>query len=320
MKLLAKTILLLEAVFFVFALFNRLSLFPEKRILNFTGEKKITIDDSGLERQVSTQAENVGAVLAEKNIQLGEIDEVIPGKNTEIFPGMIIFINRPAKVAIQADGKTQEKYTFSKTVSDVLVENNVTLSHLDTIEPPEQTRPRNNLKIVVTRIKTEEITTEESIDFRELEQKDSQVDWGEEKITQAGEKGVKETTYKINYENGEEVSRIKLTSKITRPPVSQIVKIGTRIRVGKAESGIASWYNAGLQECASRDFPPGTWLRVTNRTSGKQVFVKVAGYGPLEGTGKLIDLDNKAFKELAPLGQGTAKVKVEEILNKGFKP
>jgi rare lipoprotein A (peptidoglycan hydrolase) len=62
-------------------------------------------------------------------------------------------------------------------------------------------------------------------------------------------------------------------------------------------------------------FPRGTWLRVTNRATGKQIFVVVNDYGPMRGTGKMIDLDKVAFEKIAPLGQGVVEVKVEEILN-----
>jgi len=324
MKFLAKTILVLEAAFFVALLLAKFSLFStlfsEKKVLDFTGEKAITVSDNGLEHRIMSQAPNVGEALAQNNIPVSEKDELFPAKDTGILPGMTIFINRPANIKIAVDGKNVTRQTFAKTVSDALSENGVTLSHVDRVEPALEVRLSDNLAISVTRIKTEEVALEEDIDFKEVEQKDNQVDWGEKKITQTGEKGIRETTYQVHYENGEEVSRKKLATKITQSPVTQIVKIGTRLRIGKSDSGIASWYNAGENECASRDFPAGTWLRVTNRANGKQTYVRVAGYGPQAATGKLIDLDNKIFKQLAPLGQGTFKAKVEEILNSKFSP
>jgi len=322
MKNLAKVILLLEIGFFVFLFVTKFSLlaFLSKKTLNFNGEKSITINDDGLEYQTLTAAQDVAGAIVQKNIDLSNQDEIIPAKNTEVLPGMFIFINRPASIKISVDAKNIEKQTFAKTVFDALAESSVTLSHLDKTEPALETRLSNKLEITVTRIKTEEVTNEEPIDFQEVKQNDNQVDWGEKKITQTGEEGIRETTYRIDYENGEEVKRTKLASNITKSPVNQIVKIGTRLRIGKTDSGVASWYNAGKNECAYRTFSPGTWLRVTNQTNGRQVFVRVAGYGPQEGTGKLIDLDNAAFKKIAPLSQGTTKVKVEEILNKGFSP
>jgi rare lipoprotein A (peptidoglycan hydrolase) len=232
---------------------------------------------------------------------------------------MLITINRQARIIIDADGEKREITTLSKTVVDALAESKVFLAPVDEIEPGLDTKIGDGQEIRVTRKNTEVVTIEEPIEFSVVKQKDNLVDWGEKTISQEGEEGIREITYRIDYENGKETKRVKLASKITKKPVTQIEKTGTRLKVGKADTGIASWYNAGLYECAHRTFPRGTWLRVTNSANGKQVYVKVAGYGPQAGTGKLIDLDNKAFKEIAPLGQGVVKVKVEEILSKGFK-
>jgi len=318
MKRLAKIILLLEVAFFIFLVISPLI---GKRTLDFTGDKALTVNDNGFQHRVSTQEPNVGAVLAKNSIVLNEGDEVFPVENTEILPGMHIHINRQASVKIHVDGDTHEKSSFSKTVEDVLLEHDITVSHLDIIEPHHQTRLSDNMEIVVTRVETEQITEEEPIKFEVVKKKDKSIYWGEEKINQTGKKGVRETTYKITYENGEQVSKKKLASKITQSPTSKIILVGTKIKVGKTKSGIASWYShTGTMAGTSRTFPYGTWLRVTSRENGKQVFVRVNDYGPQKSTGRLIDLDKKAFVKLAPLGKGLVKVKIEEVLNKGFDP
>jgi len=320
MKHIAIIILLLLIIAGIAVYFKKYPLFPEKKPLDFSGPKTLTVDDNGLNYRITSGASTVEQALAEKNIQIGEQDEIIPAKSTSVLPGMNIIINRQAAVKIAVDGEILEKSTLAKTVLDVLDQSEIPLSPFDKVDPSLDTRLSDGMEINITRISEEEVTEEEPIEFSEIEQKDSQTDWGQQLVSQVGENGIREITYKIHYKNGKETSRVKLSSKITKKPTPKIVKIGTRIRVGKSASGIASWYNAGKDECASRDYPPGTWLRVTNRSNGKQVFAKVAGYGPQAGTGKLIDLDNAAFKKIAPLGQGTTKVKVEEILNKGFDP
>lgn len=320
MKIIAKTILLIEIFIFSWIFFSKLSFLSPKRTLDFSGTKTLTINDDGFQYKIITEAISVNEALAKNNVSLGEGDELFPQGNTEILPGMKIFINRPAKVQILVDGETKEKLSFVKTVSDVILENNITLSHLDRVEPPPETNLNNDLMIVITRIKTEQVAEEETIEFSKIEQKDNKIDWGEKVVTQKGEEGIREIIYKIDYENGKQVKKTKLNSKIISSPKPEITKIGTKINFGKSESGVASWYNTETGKCASRNFPRGTWLRVTSRENGKQIFIQVEGYGPQEGTGKIIDLDNKAFKQLAPLGEGTLRVKVEEILNKNFKP
>lgn len=319
MKKIAIIFLPIIIVVLLSVVFAKDYLFPQKRTLDFGGEKIITIDDEGLNYKLTTTAVTVGELAGIINPNLSEEDEVIPARNIQVLPGMLITINRQARIIIDADGEKREITTLSKTVVDALAESKVFLAPVDEIEPGLDTKIGDGQEIRVTRKNTEVVTIEEPIEFSVVKQKDNLVDWGEKTISQEGEEGIREITYRIDYENGKETKRVKLASKITKKPVTQIEKTGTRLKVGKADTGIASWYNAGLYECAHRTFPRGTWLRVTNSANGKQVYVKVAGYGPQAGTGKLIDLDNKAFKEIAPLGQGVVKVKVEEILSKGFK-
>lgn len=62
--------------------------------------------------------------------------------------------------------------------------------------------------------------------------------------------------------------------------------------------------------CAHRTYPFGTLLKVTNPSTGKEVFVKVTDRGPFV-KGRIIDLSWRAAKELGIMAQGVAMVKVE---------
>lgn len=81
-------------------------------------------------------------------------------------------------------------------------------------------------------------------------------------------------------------------------------------------SGNASWYKykEGLF-AASPDFPKGTLLRVHNINNGKFVDVTINDYGPDRKIhpDRVIDLDRVAFKKIAPLGAGIAKVRLEVL-------
>ena len=80
--------------------------------------------------------------------------------------------------------------------------------------------------------------------------------------------------------------------------------------------GEASWYawQDGLF-AASRDFPQGTRLRVTNQSAGenrgKAVIVTVNDYGPQLWTGRIIDLDKEAYESIGNLKGGVMPVKLE---------
>jgi len=275
----------------------------------------VSIWDNGNYFATEASAATVSDFLAEKNIRLGEKDYVFPASDTKIFPGSKIIIRRALPVTIKVDGKNIEIDTLGTSIADALSEADITLSHADKVVPEKSALLSADLKIVITRINFEEITTEEDIPFQTIEKEDKTVLWRKKETKQKGEKGVREKTYKVTYTNGKETNRQLLGSKIAKPPVTQIEVTGTKIVVGKTQSGDATWYVFGDDlTCASLTFSQGKYLRVTNRSNGKSVIVQVNDSGPY-GKGRVIDLNKKAFQKIADIGAGVINVKVEEILN-----
>ena len=93
-----------------------------------------------------------------------------------------------------------------------------------------------------------------------------------------------------------------------------------------SQHGLASWYGEDYRgkpmangrpfdpdalTCASWFFPLGTVVEVTH--GNRAVIVTVTDRGPhrrLVAAGRLIDLSQRAFHELAPLQRGLAAVKI----------
>jgi len=275
----------------------------------------VAVADSGNNFSTTTSAKTVSDFLTEKNISLGEKDYIFPAPDAKIFPGSEIIIERAMPVAIEVDGKNIKIDTLGTSVSDAINEANITLSHADKVLPDKTSLLSANLAIKITRINFEEITAEEDIPFQTIEKEDNTVLWRKKQTKQQGETGTRKKTYKVTYTNGKETNRQLLGTKITKQPVSQIEVVGTKIIVGKTQSGDATWYvNGNDLTCASLTFAQGKYLRVTNRASGKSVIVQVNDSGPY-GKGRVIDLNKKAFQKIGDIGAGVINVKVEEILN-----
>lgn len=97
--------------------------------------------------------------------------------------------------------------------------------------------------------------------------------------------------------------------------------------------GTASWYaefSPGIKEttanmehfddsgltCAMWDIEFNSVVKVTNLENGKSVYVRVNDRGPakrLVREGRVIDLTRAAFRRIADLRQGLARVKVETV-------
>jgi rare lipoprotein A len=98
-------------------------------------------------------------------------------------------------------------------------------------------------------------------------------------------------------------------------------------RVGQVEEGVASWYGHpyhGRQAAdgeiydmeklvaAHRTLPFHTWVRVHNLDNSKTVDVEIIDRGPFIN-GRIIDLSHRAAQEVALIGPGTARVRIEII-------
>lgn len=291
------------------------ALFSEERQLVFGNKNLVILKDDGLLYQINSDAKNIGEFIAKHKIDLSENDLIYPNENEKVLPGMIVEVWRNRKIEIEVDGETIKENTFAQTVEKALATAGVELGRLDKVKPARMEMLGEEEKIAVTRINVENISVTKEIEFETIEKNDNKLQWRKKVVEQEGEKGEKVIRYKITYQNGKEISKEVISSEIIKKPVAEIVTIGTKINVGKVKTGIASWYRfTGELTCASRIFPRGTWLRVTNNENGKQVIVEVKDFGPELSTGRRIDLEAVAFEKIAPLGKGLVNIKVEEIL------
>lgn len=286
-----------------------------KRIFEIKKPFAVGIADNGNYFATVASASTVSDLLAEKNIALSDKDYIFPAMDAKIFPGSKVIIRRAMSITIEVDRKNIKIDTLGTSVADAINEAGIVLSHADKVAPDKTSLLSPNINIKITRINFEGITLKEDIPFQTVEKEDNTVLWRKKQTKQKGEKGIREKYYKITYTNGKETNRQLLGSKITESPVSQIEVTGTKIVVGKTQSGAATWYVYGDDlTCASLDFAKGKYLRVTNRSNGKSVIVQVNDSGPY-GKGRVIDLNKKAFQKIGDIGAGVINVKVEEILN-----
>lgn len=94
-----------------------------------------------------------------------------------------------------------------------------------------------------------------------------------------------------------------------------------------SQHGVASWYgrqfhgqktangetfNMNDLTAAHKTLPLNCMIRVTNKTNGKSVVVKVNDRGPFHGD-RVVDLSYGAAKALGILDKGSAKVSIERI-------
>ena len=136
----------------------------------------------------------------------------------------------------------------------------------------------------------------------------------------------------ITERSGDKIRREPIAAKIEIPEEepSVIEKLNTVASntVRKfSQTGMASWYGRQFHgrktasgetfdmnalTAAHRSLPLNCFIRVTNKTNGKSVVVKVNDRGPFHGN-RVLDLSYGAAKQLGITNAGTAKVSIERI-------
>ncbi len=316
MKSFQKNSILLIIFLLLFFFFVKEKVFPEKKVFgDYSESKEIILNDDGFIQIIKSNAPNVSDFLIEQKINIDDCDVIYPQRETKLLSGTKIKIIRPKKIFVKTDNQTKEFYGFQETVQKILTENNIKLGKNDIVKPSRESIVYNGLKIEIVRVKIKKEIVKEKIDYKTIIKKDKLLSWRKERVAQQGVKGVREVEYEVAYHNNNEVSRKIINSKVSKSPVPKIIIKGTYVKLGKKHKGIASWYtHTGTMSAANPWLPIGSYVKVTNLNNGKSVIVKINDRGPF-GNGRIIDLDKVAFAKIAPLGQGTVKIKMEEILN-----
>lgn len=159
---------------------------------------KIILSD-GYEMNVLTTKEKVSDILDENHIILLPEENVIPNPESNISDNKTIRITTENEQTVKV---TETVETSNEVTVEKLLEENY-----------------NNI--------VEKIVVEQTAIPFETETNDLSTGDGDKKevIKRRGIDGIKETTYKIKYQNDIEISRTEISTNITKQPVNKLVEI-----------------------------------------------------------------------------------------------
>ena len=168
---------------------------------------------NGFTMTVVTTKTNVAEILKDNNIYLEEDEKVNPSLECDITVSQEIVITNKSEQEVQI-AKISES-GIETSLDEILK------SYSPIIE-----------KIVVE---------QEAIPYETITKDASQGATDKKnKVIQSGEDGIKEITYKVKYQNNEEIEKIKLSEQIIKEPVDKIVQIQRNITTSRSGSTIAT--------------------------------------------------------------------------------
>ena len=175
-----------------------------------------------------------------------------------------------------ANGYTMTVVTTKTNVSEILTDNNIFLEDDERVNPSLESEITDNNKIVITNKSEQEVqiakisesgieTTldeilksyspiiekivveQEPIPYETITKDASQGAADKKnKVIQSGEDGIKEITYKVKYQNDEEIEKIKLSEQIIKQPVNKIVQIQKNITTSRSGANVATTGDAKI--------------------------------------------------------------------------
>lgn len=168
---------------------------------------------NGYTMTVVTTKTNVAEILQDNNIYLEDDEKVNPSLESDITEGQGIVITNKSEQEVQI-AKISES-GIETSLEEIMK------SYSPIIE-----------KIVVE---------QETIPYETITKDASQGATDKKnKVIQSGEDGIKEITYKVKYQNNEEIEKIKLSEQVIKEPVDKIVQIQRNVTTSRSGSTIAT--------------------------------------------------------------------------------
>lgn len=190
----------------------------------------IRIEDNGLVSYFIGYSDTVDDIFAGQGIVIGDKDEVSVDTKSNIFEGMKVFIKRAFTVNIEVDGEVKKAYLAQGTVADALKKAGIEIGEDDVIYPSLDTQLRGFSEISIKRVKFETAIDEVAVEYETeiIKSDDMYVD--ESEIVTPGVNGEKQVFYIEKYVDGELTETVFSKEVVTKKPVKEIKKVGTKSR------------------------------------------------------------------------------------------
>ena len=174
-----------------------------------------------------------------------------------------------------SNGYTMTVVTTKTSVEEILEDNNIVVEDDERVTPSLESEITENNKIVITNKSEQEVqiakisesgvqtsldeilksyspiiekivVEQEKIPYETITKDASQGSTDiKNKVIQQGEDGIKEITYKIKYQNEEEIEKIKLSENVIKEPINKIVQVQKNITSRAANNTVTNATHTG---------------------------------------------------------------------------
>jgi uncharacterized protein YabE (DUF348 family) len=186
--------------------------------------------------EVYSTSDTVGQVLEERGVTIFLGDQVEPGLQQGIAPGMTVSILRSVPLQINVDGRVIRTRTRATDVAGALGQEGIALMGRDRVEPDLDTPVYSGMAIQVIRVREEIIVEFDPIPFKTEWVPDPEVEIDNIRLVREGQLGITKRRVRLTYENDQEIERVLEDIWAEQPPITKTMAYGTKIVIRTLET------------------------------------------------------------------------------------
>jgi resuscitation-promoting factor RpfB len=183
----------------------------------------------GQARDIWVTAPTVAEALAQLGYTPADFSSVSRDKRLALTP-TAIEIRSPKQITIIHDHKKQTVTTTDATVRDLFAHIGLKVNRHDRLSVKSTAVLKNGQKITLQRVVGKVITERHTIGYSTTTQQDSSMYKGESSVARDGALGTSTVRYWVVWIDGKQIEKIRTSSRVVKPPVSRIEKVGTKER------------------------------------------------------------------------------------------
>lgn len=199
--------------------------------VNIYRARPVVVIDGSYRQRVLTAYQTPEQIVKDIDVPLYPEDTTQLTQSDNVLAqgvGLQLIIDRATPFSFTLYGKTSVARTQAQTVGDMLKEKRVTLGADDRISPSLETPISPDMQIRVWREGKQTVTVEEAVSFSTEQIRDADRPTSYRQVQTPGQDGLRNVTYEVNIQDGQEVSRVEIASLVTKEPIKQVEVIGTK--------------------------------------------------------------------------------------------
>ncbi len=204
--------------------------------LNVRRAVEMSVQDGPIPMTFYTTARTVGEALYGREFVIYEGDQVYPGLDAAVTPGLVVYLQRSKPVTLDVGGEARLLRTLHKTVRELLDAEAVTLGPNDYVLPDPRAAIARDLRIAVVRVVEEYHIEEIPIAFEIVFEPDAEMEIDTSRVAEWGREGAQRRRIRVHYENNRETYRVEEEAWVALRPVNRVTKYGTAIVLRQLET------------------------------------------------------------------------------------